>query len=127
MNVENKLLSSSADVAVHSAGETNPARAGKVGKAALEFESILLSSLLESMEQSVDSLNPEANGGANESLKGFGVQALGAALASRGGVGIGKMLLPYLQRKEHESQAATKLAHDSADLGSSGHQTLRRL
>lgn len=82
---------------------TNPARAGKAGKAALEFESVLLSSLLENMEQSVGSLGTEESEAGSENLKGFGVQALGSALAKTGGIGIARILLPYLQRQERFS------------------------
>jgi Rod binding domain-containing protein len=89
--------------------EANPLRAGKAGKAALEFESVLLGSLLESMEQSVSSLGAEESESGSENLKGFSVQALGSALAKTGGIGIARMLLPYLQRQEQLSGVQAKV------------------
>lgn len=108
MKIEPVAMAASS-VSISSLHAANPLRAGKAGKAALEFESVLLGSLLESMEQSVGSLGAEESESGGENLKGFSVQALGSALAKTGGVGIARMLLPYLQRQEQLSRVQAKV------------------
>ena len=72
------------------------AQDAKIKKAAAEFESVLLSSLLQNLEGSFAGEDSNGVGGGNWTE--FGVQAIGAAMAKSGGIGIARMIAPYLQR-----------------------------
>jgi len=67
----------------------------KLGKAAQEFEGILLSSWLEEAQKS--SLDPDGAGqdAGSETLRSLGNQAVAQALAQRGGVGIAQMIVRH--------------------------------
>jgi len=68
----------------------------KLKKAAREFESILLQSWLEKMNQSFVGAS-ESQDAAHDTVSSLGTQALASALALRGGIGIASMLLRQLE------------------------------
>jgi len=68
----------------------------KLKKSAQEFESILLQSWLEKMNQSFVG-SSESQDPAHDTVSSLGTQAIASALAARGGIGIAKMLLRQLQ------------------------------
>src|SRR5271165_2035884 len=68
----------------------------KLKKAAQEFESILLQSWLEKMNQSFVGAS-ESQDAAHDTVSSLGTQALASALALRGGIGIASMLLRQLE------------------------------
>jgi Rod binding domain-containing protein len=68
----------------------------KLKKAAQEFESILLQSWLEKMNQSFVGAS-ESQDAAHDTVSSLGTQAIASALAARGGIGIARMLLRQLQ------------------------------
>jgi Rod binding domain-containing protein len=69
----------------------------KLKKAAQEFEGVLLSSWLEEMQKS--SLAPSGTGqeAGAETLRSLGSQAVGLALAQRGGLGIAQMIVHHFR------------------------------
>src|SRR5271165_1955931 len=68
----------------------------KLKKAALEFESILLQSWLEKMNQTFVGAS-ESQDAAHDTVSSLGTQAIASALAVRGGIGIARMLLRQLE------------------------------
>lgn len=75
----------------------------KIEKAAQDFEGILLSSLWKSMGEDMKGSFDEDS--TNSSFTDMGLQAVGAAMAKSGGVGIGRMLLKALE-KQQDAEAA---------------------
>jgi len=69
----------------------------KLTKAAQEFEGILISQLLGDFKAGLSSLSGDAPPAGSESLNSLAIQTLSAALARRGGLGIGKMLVHQLE------------------------------
>ena len=70
----------------------------RLKKSAQEFESILLQSWLEKMNQSFVG-SSESQDAAHDTVSSLGTQAIASALAARGGIGIANMLLRQLQPK----------------------------
>jgi Rod binding domain-containing protein len=68
--------------------------AGKVKaeKAAQDFESILLGSLLESLQKSFAGSSEDSPAG-SDNYALMGTQALASAISAHGGIGLGKMIL----------------------------------
>ena len=81
----------------------------KLVKAAQEFEAILLSQWLEKMQKTFSSTD-QAKDPAHDTLASMGTQAVATALASRGGIGIGSMLLRQLKSSPAEQQRAVGVA-----------------
>jgi Rod binding domain-containing protein len=71
--------------------------AQKLKKAAQEFESMLLSSWLQKMNESFAG-NDEKQDPAHDTFTSLGTEAMAQALAARGGVGIAAKLLKQLQK-----------------------------
>ena len=72
----------------------------RLGKAAREFEGLLLSSMLAPLERSFSAV-PGSDGEAGAQDYGFlGVQALADAVANAGGIGIGNLLVGQLRGTE---------------------------
>jgi Rod binding domain-containing protein len=92
-------------------GRTEPA--SKLKKSAQEFESILLESWLEKMNQSFVGTS-ESRDPAHDTVSSLGTQAVASALAARGGIGIAKMLLRQLQPKENFAASSTGPAKGSS-------------
>lgn len=72
-----------------------PCDGQKLRKAAQDFESVLLSNLLEQMEQAVHDETSESGG----DLKALGLQQLARNWAEAGGVGIARLILPQLEKQ----------------------------
>ena len=83
-------------VAVNPSSPRAPQPPNKLAKAAQEFESILLASWLEKMNQSFVG-SEESQDPAHDTVSSLGTQAIASALAARGGIGIAGMLLRQLQ------------------------------
>ena len=69
----------------------------KLRKAAQEFEGILISQLWGEFQTSLSSLSGDAPLAGSDTLNSLAIQTLSTALASRGGLGIGKMLVHQLE------------------------------
>ena len=80
-----------AAISSHRSPTVTPAKS-KAEKAACDFEAILLSSLLESLQKTFGGIpEDDASGSGNYAV--MGTQALASALAAGGGIGIGQMIL----------------------------------
>jgi Rod binding domain-containing protein len=69
----------------------------KLRKAAQEFESILISQLLGDFKSGFSSLTGDAPLAGSDTLNTLAIQSLSSALAARGGLGIGNMVLHQLE------------------------------
>jgi len=67
---------------------------GKGEKAARDFEAILLTSLLDSLQKTFSSVEDSTPGASDYRL--MGTQALASAIAERGGIGIARLILGHL-------------------------------
>ena len=74
-----------------------PAAKIKAEKAAQDFEAVLLSSLLESLQKSFAGNAEDASAG-SDNYAAMGTQALASALSTRGGLGIAQMILRQWQQ-----------------------------
>src|ERR1700722_18574498 len=75
----------------------------KLKKAGGDFESILLASMWKSMKESFkDPNNPESDA-ASGTLNDWGIEVMSGAVGKAGGLGIGKMIVKYLE--EHGGSA----------------------
>jgi Rod binding domain-containing protein len=86
---------------VENAPGTTPSGTGasqsRLAKAAQEFESLLLSSLLSGSHQGEIASSSDKQDPAGDTVQSLGNQAMAEALSARGGIGIAKMLLHQLQ------------------------------
>ena len=82
----------------------------KLHKAAAEFESLLLANLWKSMKSSLASTDsdsdsdPDSGDAAHQSLEELGIDSMSSAVGKAGGLGIGKLILKYLEPKLAVSQ-----------------------
>jgi Rod binding domain-containing protein len=81
--------------------EARTGTSSQLKKSAQEFESILIQSWLEKMNQSFVGTS-ESQDPTHETVSSLGTQAIASALAARGGIGIARMLLRQLQPKGAE-------------------------
>ena len=85
---------------VSSAGRTRESPTHKkLRKAAQDFESILISQLWGEFKTGFSSLTGDAPLAGSDTLNSLAIQTLSSALASRGGLGMGKMLVHELEPK----------------------------
>ncbi len=70
----------------------------KIRKAAGEFEGLLLSSLLRDLEKTFSSVEEKGRDFGSEQYSYMGVQALGTAIAGRGGIGIADLIVRHLDQ-----------------------------
>lgn len=68
---------------------------GKGEKAARDFEAILLASLMDSLQKTFSGVAEEETPGAGD-YRLMGTQALAAAIADHGGIGIARLILSHL-------------------------------
>jgi hypothetical protein len=73
---------------------------GRGAKAARDFETSLIGSLLESLEKTFATLPGESTVPGADDYNYLGTQALAAGLASRGGFGIATMIAQHLPAHE---------------------------
>jgi Rod binding domain-containing protein len=69
----------------------------KLRKAAQDFESMLITQLWGDFKSGFSSLAGDAPLAGSDTLNSLAIETLSSALASRGGLGIGKMLLHQLE------------------------------
>ena len=82
-------------------GASTAAQHQKIEKSSREFEGLLLSALWKSMG---DDMKDSSDGdSSSSSFIDMGLQAVGSAMASSGGIGIGRMLLKALEKKSEEN------------------------
>ncbi len=69
----------------------------KLRKAAQDFEGILISQLMGEFKVGLSSLGGDSPLAGSDTLNSLAIQTLSTALASRGGLGIGNMLIHQLE------------------------------
>lgn len=78
----------------------------KVVRAAQDFEAVLLGEMLQSLEKSLSAVPGESSDAGADDYHYLGTQALAAALAERGGLGIAQMIVRNLLQSENGTPAA---------------------
>jgi Rod binding domain-containing protein len=68
---------------------------GKGAKAARDFEAILLTSLMDSLQKTFAGVPDDSTPGASD-YRLMGTQALAGAIAAQGGIGIARLILAHL-------------------------------
>ena len=96
MNTGSPTLSNRQEV-TSAGGQPETSAHKKLRKAAQEFEGILISQLLGKFDMGFSSLAGDSTMAGSETLNSLAVQALSGAMASRGGFGVGKMLVHQLE------------------------------
>jgi len=76
----------------------------KLRKAAQDFEGILISQLLGDFKMGSSSLTGDAPLAGSDTLNSLAIQTLSTSLASRGGMGIGQMLVHQLEPSLNRGQ-----------------------
>jgi len=81
----------------------------KLVSAAQAFEAMMLNEMLKPLHfgAGVDAGGEESAGGASDTIRGMGTDALGKALASHGGLGIARKVVAEVTR-EHEASVAKR-------------------
>lgn len=69
---------------------------GKAAKAARDFEAMLLTSLMDSLEKTFSGPSEDDSAGASD-YRLMGTQALAAAVAAGGGIGIARLILRHFE------------------------------
>jgi Rod binding domain-containing protein len=80
--------------------------AGKIAKAAREFEAVLLNTLLGPLEKTFSSLPGKEADAVSDNYQSLGMQTLASALAAKGGLGIADMIVKSLSKRDHAGAAA---------------------
>lgn len=75
----------------------------KVLRVARDFEAQLLSSVLGSLEKTFTEIGTPDNDPGSQNYQALSMQALGKALADKGGVGIARLIAPHLMKPEKSS------------------------
>jgi Rod binding domain-containing protein len=70
----------------------------RIARAARDFEAILLRTLLEPLQRSFSTIPGESSQAGQDEFQYMGTEALAAAMAERGGLGIADMLTRQLVR-----------------------------
>ena len=87
-------------------GPETPAQR-KLRQAAGQFESMLLSDLWKSMKSSFDDDDGSSDDAGHSTMDEMGIEAMCSAVGKAGGLGIGKMILRYLEPKVNDSHFGT--------------------
>jgi len=82
------------------------ANEAKLKKAGGDFESILLASMWKSMKESFKDPNNPDSDPASGTLNDWGIEVMSGAVGKAGGLGIGKMIVKYLEAHGGSAGAA---------------------
>jgi len=74
------------------------ANEARLKKAGGDFESILLASMWKSMKQTFGDPNESATDPASGTLNDWGIEVMSSAVGKAGGLGIGNMIVKYLEQ-----------------------------
>jgi len=83
---------------VNGGAAADTANEQKLKKAAGDFESILLASMWKSMKQSFSDPNDNGGDAASGTLSDWGIEVMSGAVGKAGGLGIGNMIVKYLEQ-----------------------------
>ena len=103
----NLLQLQEARVAQNGAAPKRPTDDAKIDKSSQQFEAILVGTWLKEAQQSFGSVpggdtDRDAGG---EQMMSLGVQSLSTSMAASGGLGIGKMIVKYLEQHGGSSES----------------------
>jgi Rod binding domain-containing protein len=84
--------------AVPAFARTRERPAGSVHRAARQFEGMLLASLLQSFQKTFSSIPGDEQDCAHSQYEYMEAEAVGSALASRGGIGLAELIEKCLQK-----------------------------
>ncbi len=90
-------MTSVSDIPIHPT-QNAKVPAPKVVKAAREFEALLLASILGPLERTFSALPGQETPTGSEAYQSLGMQALSAALAQHGGLGVANMVAKSLSK-----------------------------
>jgi Rod binding domain-containing protein len=76
----------------------------RISKAARDFETILLRSLLEPMQKSFSKICSDGDQAGQEDYQYMGSEALASALAASGGLGISQLITQQLTRAQQKNE-----------------------
>ena len=96
MSANHLQLSSRDNVNALAAAPGDPPQVRKLKKAATDFEAMLLAKWWSSMKDSGLGEDDDSTDPGHDTLDNMGIQAMSGAVASRGGLGIGAMLVRSL-------------------------------
>jgi Rod binding domain-containing protein len=88
--------------------------AAKMVRAAHQFEAVLLNSLLGSLQHSFSSLGGKKTDSESTNYDYVGMQALAAALAAKGGIGIADRIVASM--RQHEERSSLTQHNEKAPL-----------
>ena len=91
-------------VATSASGKPETPAHKKLRKATQEFEGMLISQLLGDFKMGASSLTGDAPLAGSDTLNSLAIQSFSSALAGRGGLGIGNMLVHQLERSLNRGQ-----------------------
>jgi Rod binding domain-containing protein len=105
MNPGLQTFASGPEASSAGSGAETPAHK-KLVKAAQEFEGILISQLLGDFKECPSPLGGDSSLAGSDTLNSLAIQTLSGALARRGGLGIGQILIHQLEPSLNRGQAA---------------------
>jgi Rod binding domain-containing protein len=89
------------------AASPSAADLSKTMKAGMQFEAILLNSLLGGLERAFTNLPGKKEDHSTEAYSGFAMQALASGLAESGGIGVGRLIAKALDRRSENTAPQT--------------------
>jgi Rod binding domain-containing protein len=92
-----------AQVSPVNSSAADAAHSAKMVRAARQFEAVLLNSLLGSLQHSFSSLGGKKTDSESTNYDYVGMQALSAALAAKGGIGIADRIVASMRQHENRS------------------------
>jgi Rod binding domain-containing protein len=81
-------------------------KTAKLAEAAQQFEAMMLNELLKPMHfgAGVDEGAEEGSGGAADTIRGMGTDALGKALSAHGGMGVARQIVKQVTAAHHAAE-----------------------
>jgi flagellar protein FlgJ len=93
-------------------GTIDAQKQAKLVDGAHQFEAMLLNEMLKPLKfgeaESSDLSADQPSGGANDTIRGFATEAIGKAIANKGGMGLAKQIISQVTA-EHDRQAGKKV------------------
>ncbi len=85
-----------------------PPEKDRAAKAARDFEALLLTNWLQSVDEGLKSLSGDSEEAGADTMNGIAMQAIAAGVAARGGVGLAKMMLQHLPIADSTASGQTR-------------------
>ncbi len=93
-------------------GSMDAQKQAKLVDGAHQFEAMLLNEMLKPLKfgeaESSDEGSDQSSGGAGDTIRGFATEAMGKAIANKGGMGLAKQIISQVTA-EHDRQAGKKV------------------